>query len=156
MSLGGKVRVLRFTNQAAIELEQVLDTPKRKLLAKMQIAALKAREIADGGNPGPEILEAFDVTTTELRALLWSGLRHQEPTLTLDEVSGYMDDVPAEGEFGEMYLLSAATEAFFARWLPGYRNDRNAREQMQEMRKLLINGSSKIGELSDKALSEQG
>jgi hypothetical protein len=152
--LDGKKRFLRYTNNAIVQLEEALGTSKRALLGKMQRAALDAQAIAE--DPERTVyLDTYDVPMRQLRALLWAGLIHEDPTLTLEEVGDLMDKPPVEAMFGEMYFLAAASEAFFVHSLPGYRTDKETRERAANYRRILLNGASTSGEPSDESPSRE-
>lgn len=86
IEIGGKTRHLRYDMNALAAIEETL-------------------------NISLDQLEAVANRITTLRALLWAGLLHEEPTLTLRDVGAWVDmeDIQAVGE-----KITHALEEVFA------------------------------------------
>lgn len=75
-----------------------LDKP-RHLLLNMRAICTVERELAKVYGEKrlslPKLFKTGDLSMTELLHLLWMGLQHEEPTLTLDQVMAMASGVPS-------------------------------------------------------------
>lgn len=131
----GRVWKIRFTSNALVRLEEALRCKKDSLLKRVSRAFMIGVKVMDeiktetGKAPEQAVhtsevakriaSEDLSFSLTETRALLWAGLLHEDPTLTLEAVGELMDQAPGETEQEkEDYCCQRAAFSFFLRTAP--------------------------------------
>jgi hypothetical protein len=143
-----KRRTLRFTSNSLVRLEGVLGYSYKKILKRIRTGAEIA--IKHGMIPGAEdeadiktilavneesLEKDVELNAAELRAMLWAGLLHEDPELTLEQAGDLMDEGP-EDMGSEDYIAIYVITAFLLRFAPGNQATK-IRKQAKSVKDLL-------------------
>ena len=115
-------RTLRFTTDSLAALDGPLGVDWKTFLFRIADASQALQEKIDEGGE-LDISEAMDagavLSTKDLAALLWAGLRHEDPELTVADAANLIDFAPGDGLIQqESFVGGAVVQSFLLRVAP--------------------------------------
>lgn len=139
IELGGRERTIRYTANALARMEEKTQVKTASLRARIGMTFVRLGKMGDEGGPeammGAEAAaalerEGLNFSTSEVRALLWAGLLHEDPALTLDQAGDLLDEAPSQPDCsGEDYVFCVCARAFLWRF-----GSRRTRTTLREIR----------------------
>ncbi len=113
-----KERMIRFRFNAHCDFQSVTGVTLKSFFSRFTyLSELKG----DSGNLSPDIAKRFlnDLGENELRACLWAGLRHEDRSLSLEDVGDLIEDYIVDNDGNEittMEKIGSVFQSLFSAW----------------------------------------